>query len=99
MTKRSGTLPSALGLAIGLAVLLAMPADAAKAGKHKKHVAAPAAQSVKSARQAQGRYWGQNHVRPGPLYNGPEYLGDDPDPNIRFQLLRDLDARYGGGGD
>jgi len=92
-------LPSALALAVGLAVILAVPAEAAKTDKQKKRVAAPAAQSVKSARQAQGRYWGQNLVRTGPLYNGPEYLGDDPDPNIRFQLLRDLDARYGGGGD
>jgi len=100
MTLRSArTLPSALALAIGLAVLLAMPAAAAKAGKQKKRVAAPAAQSVKSARQAQGRYWGQNLVQHGPLYHGPEYLGDDPDPNIRFQLLRDITGRYGGGGD
>jgi len=100
MTLRSArTLPSALALAIGLAVILAVPAEAAKASKHKKRVAAPATQSIKSAHQAKGRYWGQNLVRTGPLYNGPEYLGDDPDPNIRFQLLRDLDARYGGGGD
>ena len=32
----------------------------------------------------------------GPLYyNGGEYLGDDPDPNIRFQLWRDLGAHFG----
>ncbi len=31
-----------------------------------------------------------------PLYNGPDYLGDDPDPNIRSQILRDLTGRYGG---
>ena len=99
MTFRSGTLPSTLALAIGLAVLLTMPAAAAQTGKQKKRVAAPAAQSVNSARQVQGRYWGQNLVQPGPLYHGPEYLGDDPDPNIRFQLLRDITGRYGGGGD
>jgi len=24
------------------------------------------------------------------------YLGDDPDPNIRFQLWRDISGRFGG---
>ena len=33
--------------------------------------------------------------RPVPLYNGQDYLGDDPDPNIRSYLIRDM-ARYGG---
>jgi len=31
-----------------------------------------------------------NLVRPGPLYFSGVYLGDDPDPNIRFQIP----ARY-----
>jgi len=31
-----------------------------------------------------------NLVRPGPLYFSGLYLGDDPDPNIRFQIP----ARY-----
>jgi hypothetical protein len=39
---------------------------------------------------------GTNLVRPGPLYFGDVYLGDDPDPNIRFQLLRDISGRLGG---
>ena len=39
----------------------------------------------------------QGGVLAGPLYNGQEYLGDDPDPNIRSYLLRDLSGRYGGG--
>lgn len=33
-----------------------------------------------------------NLVRPGPLYFSGVYLGDDPDPNIRFQILRDIDS-------
>ena len=39
----------------------------------------------------------QGGVMRGPLYNGPDYLGTDPDPNIRAYLLRDLSGRYGGG--
>lgn len=37
-----------------------------------------------------------NLVRPGPLYFSGVYLGDDPDPNIRFQILRDINGRFGG---
>jgi hypothetical protein len=79
---------SAIGLAF---VLAAAPADAAKARKHKKHVAAHAVTAT-----ANSRYWGTNLFPAGPIYNGNDYLGDDPDPNIRFQILRDLGAHYGG---
>ena len=77
---------------IGLAFVLAAaaPADAAKARKHKK------AARVQTSAQVQGKYWGTNLVPAGPIYHANEYLGDDPDPNIRFQLLRDLGAHYGG---
>jgi len=81
---------SAIGLAFVLAA--ATPADAAKARKHKRHAAAHAAKVT-----ANSRYWGTDLFPAGPVYNGPDYLGDDPDPNIRFQLLRDLGAHYGGG--
>ena len=37
-----------------------------------------------------------NLVPAGPLYFGGVYLGDDPDPNIRFQLRRDISGRFGG---
>ncbi|MGC1971430.1 MAG: hypothetical protein WA712_08925 [Pseudolabrys sp.] len=37
-----------------------------------------------------------NLVPPGPLYFSGVYLGDDPDPNIRFQILRDITGRFGG---
>jgi len=33
---------------------------------------------------------GAGGVPAGPLYNGQDYLGNDPDPNIRSQILRDL---------
>jgi hypothetical protein len=79
---------SAIGLAF---VLAAAPADAAKARKHKKHVASHTTKVT-----TKSRYWGTNLFPAGPIYNGPDYLGDDPDPNIRFQILRDLGAHYGG---
>ena len=42
------------------------------------------------------QYRGTNLVRPGPLYFSGVYLGDDPDPNIRFQIMRDITGRFGG---
>jgi hypothetical protein len=79
---------SAIALAF---VLAAAPADAAKTRKHKKHAAAHAAKVT-----ANSKYRGTDKFPAGPVYNGPDYLGDDPDPFIRFQLLRDLGAHYGG---
>ncbi len=77
---------------IGLAFVLAAaaPADAAKARKHKKVV------RVQTTAQVQGKHWGTNLFPAGPIYNGPDYLGDDPDPFIRMMILRDLGAHYGG---
>ncbi len=80
-----------LACVIGLAIVVAAaaPADAAKR-KHKKML------RVQTAGQVQGKYRGTHLFPAGPVYNGPDYIGDDPDPNIRFQLQRDLGARYGG---
>lgn len=61
---------------IGAAALLASPAFAAKATKKK--VAAPKAHVSQSQRSPDGIY----------AWDG-RYLGNDPDPNIRFQLMRD----------
>ena len=73
---------------IGLALIAAAaaPAEAVKARKHKK---------VASVR-VHTSHWGTNLFPAGPLYNGRDYLGDDPDPFIRSQIYRDLGARYGG---
>jgi hypothetical protein len=84
---------------ITLALCLATPADAANTGKHKKPVAGATAHAMKHRRttaviQPAFRY--QGGVPAGPLYNGQDYLGNDPDPNIRSQILRDLGGRYGG---
>jgi hypothetical protein len=63
---------------IGFAIVVAaVPADAAKATKHKKVAAAY------TGDRAQSRYRGANLFPAGPVYNGPDYLGDDPDPFIR----------------
>ena len=86
------TLPMTLIVsAIGLAFVLASPAEAAK--KHRRHSAVAANVKIPGGTIAPMR----GGVLAGPLYNGPDYLGDDPDPNIRAYLLRDLDSRYGGG--
>ena len=80
---------SAVALAFALAAIA--PADAAKARKYKKRLATPTATVA-----AKSGYRGTNMFPAGPIYNGNDYLGDDPDPFIRSQILRDLDAHYGG---
>ncbi len=75
---------------IGFAFVVAAvaPADAAKARKHKRVAAASA--------MVEGKYRGTNLFPAGPLYFSGVYLGDDPDPNIRFQIWRDISGRFGG---
>ncbi len=67
-----------------------LPAGAAQKHKRKAH---PARATVVAANM---KYRGTALFRAGPIYNGQDYIGDDPDPFIRFQLYRDLGARYGG---
>ena len=73
-----------------VAFLSASPVEAAKKSKHKK-----ATDSSTTAR-TDTQHRGTNLVPAGPLYFSGTYLGDDPDPNIRFQLLRDISGRFGG---
>jgi hypothetical protein len=76
---------------LALTVGVASSADAAKA-KHKgAAVHAPRHRIVRT--EPNSRL--QGGVLKGPLYNGQDYLGDDPDPNIRSFLIRDK-SRYGG---
>ena len=77
------------GLVLASAFVLASPADAAKSRKHKK---------ASAIETASVYYWGTNLVPAGPIYFGPMYLGNDPDPNIRFQIMRDISGRFGGDG-
>ena len=78
-----------LVLALGLVVLLASPADAAKQHKHHKQVAAD------SAGGSNAQYRGLNLFRRGPFQVGGMQLTDDPDPFIRSQILR-ADGNFGG---
>jgi hypothetical protein len=94
MTLRlSGMLLSAVGLATALALALAVPAEA----KTKKRHARPAVVAMPYGAPVSGGW--RHGPRSGALYNGQDYLGTDPDPNIRFQIQRDLSLRYGGGAD
>ena len=69
-------------LIAGLAVGLSSPATAEPSGKHKKSAKSHVArQHAAGPAQANSRY--QGGVLKGPLYNGQDYLGDDPDPNVR----------------
>ena len=75
-------------LASVLALLFVLTAAAdAKPRKDRQQSGARAATTV---------YRGANLFPAGPVYYGTEYLGDDPDPFIRQQLLRDLTAHFGG---
>ena len=64
--------------------------NAEKVRKHKKVATTSKVERVDSYHR------GTNLVPAGPLYFGGVYLGDDPDPNIRFQLMRDISGRFGG---
>jgi hypothetical protein len=66
-----------LSLAVGLAALIAAPAQARSVTKKKT----PAPRAVTSSTLA-------------PIYGwAGQYRGTDPDPNIRFQLMRDQNLR------
>ena len=64
--------------------------NAEKVRKHKKVV------TTSKTERVDPYHRGTNLVPAGPLYFGGVYLGDDPDPNIRFQLMRDISGRFGG---
>jgi hypothetical protein len=65
--------------------------------RHRRPMPRHASTTTVTSETAYGpQYRGTNLVRPGPLYFSGVYLGDDPDPNIRFQILRDITGRFGG---
>ena len=82
-----------------LTLCLAGTAEATKKAKHvsAKHAPSAAVYAGRHSRAAAAAPQGyfQGGVPRGPLYNGQDYLGDDPDPNIRSYLIRDM-GRYGG---
>ncbi len=79
-----------IAAALTLTFVFASPADAAKARKHK--IVARAS----TATRATPQHWGTNLFPAGPLYWSGVYMGDDPDPFIRFQIWRDVSGRFGG---
>ena len=82
--------------AVGFVFGLASPAEAAEPRKNKKPAASTQAKKHRHpAVAAAPAFRFHGGVPAGPLYNGQDYLGDDPDPNIRSQILRDM-VRYGG---
>ena len=72
-----------------LAVVLTSSADAAKSRKQQKSMSGPAITVNPQLR-------GANPFPSGPVMYGTYYLGNDPDPFIRLQILRDLGAPFGG---
>ena len=78
-------------VAVALGFVSFLPAQAETVRKHKKisHRA-----SVHAIAQVHER--GTDKFRAGPIYDGRTYLGDDPDPFIRSQIARDVNAVYGG---
>jgi hypothetical protein len=65
-------------------------AEDAKPRKHKKVAA------LSTTAPTTQQHWGTDKFPAGPLYYSGVYLGDDPDPNIRFQIWRDISGRFGG---
>jgi hypothetical protein len=69
----------------------AMAASSAQAAQKMRKPAAPQA-TAGSAVPCRGA----NLFHCGPVYNGNDYLGSDPDPFIRLMIQRNLGAKYGG---
>lgn len=75
---------------IAFAFIVPAQAETVRKIKHKRVAA------VHALAQAPTLERGTNKFRAGPIYDGRTYLGDDPDPFIRSQLARDVNAVYGG---
>lgn len=78
--------------AASVLALAASPAVAAT--HHHKRYHRPSEVAPHHYPPAYGRYVGRPYNAggvnsPGPIYRGGYYLGSDPDPNIRFELIRD----------
>ena len=73
-----------------VALAFIVPAQAETVRKHKKVHAARA--GIHAFVQERGT----DKFRAGPIYDAHTYLGDDPDPFIRSQIARDVNAVYGG---
>ena len=90
-------------LAVAIAAVALVAADPALARKRHKPRAATAmrrrALSVHLGRPVVQRPPATERLRAGGAINTDEYIGQDPDPNIRFQLQRDPTTGYIGTAD
>jgi hypothetical protein len=86
---------SHLARLVALVVSLAVVAVATPADAKKRRQQNTGGVTVQQPKAATPRERGTNLFPVGPVYHANEYLGDDPDPFIRSQLLRDLGAHYG----
>ena len=78
--------------AVGVAFLLATPAEAAKSKSRNKAVAG----QVHGKKHVRAKHRGAVRHDPYTVTFGNNVLGRDPDPNIRHQLRRDLSGFFGG---
>ena len=74
---------------------LSLTVTAASGAQAAQKVRKPAAPQATASSAVPCR--GANLFHCGPVYNGNDYLGSDPDPFIRLMIQRDLGAKYGGG--
>jgi hypothetical protein len=74
--------------AVTFTMCLAGPAEAAK----KQRARAPTAYADSTS--CAGATWGT--AGRGPICNGQDYIGQDPDINVRAYILKDFGSRYGG---
>jgi hypothetical protein len=95
MTLRIGTMALSVLLLLILppALLLSQASSAAAAGKAKRPQVRPRTTTLADA---SSHCRGANLFHCGPVYNGNDYLGSDPDPFIRLMIQRDLGSKYGG---
>jgi hypothetical protein len=88
-----------LALVAGLALFaIVMPGALANDAKPRKHPHKTAVVTHR-AKVVTPRCRGQSQFPCGPLYYNGDYFGDDPDPFIRSQIMRDVSGHYGGGED
>ena len=88
VAKHIGASTNALKLLVGvLGVSVMLAANAAAAAKKQKPTAPQAANSAALCR-------GANLYHCGPIYNSTDYLGTDPDPFIRGEILRHYDSGW-----
>jgi hypothetical protein len=81
---------SALSVLVATAVVaFAVPAEA-----KKRKVARTNA--TENGIPVPARYKDPTLFPKGPLYFAGVYMGDDPDPFIRFQIMREISAKFGG---